>query len=170
MKKAQQGFTLIELMIVVAIIGILAAVAIPAYQDYTVKAKVSEVILAGSACRTSITEVFQTTNVVPSTDNSWGCEVNTSDTAGSGPTKYVLSIKTAAANGEVTVKSQNLGTGIDGTILLKPCSSATATATTFGACTAPTAGSTVGTWLCGPTATGGIPDKYLPGSCRTKAS
>ena len=53
MKQVQKGFTLIELMIVVAIIGILAAVALPAYQDYTIRAKVSEVILAASACRTS---------------------------------------------------------------------------------------------------------------------
>ena len=60
MKRIQQGFTLIELMIVVAIIGILAAVALPAYQDYTVKAKVSEVILAASQCRTTISEVYQT--------------------------------------------------------------------------------------------------------------
>jgi len=56
MKTLQKGFTLIELMIVVAIIGILAAVALPAYQDYTIRAKMSEVILGMSACRTSITE------------------------------------------------------------------------------------------------------------------
>ena len=59
MKRIQQGFTLIELMIVVAIIGILAAVALPAYQDYTKKAKVSEIVLAASSARTCVTEIVQ---------------------------------------------------------------------------------------------------------------
>ncbi|WP_295641500.1 pilin [uncultured Methylibium sp.] len=61
-KSVQQGFTLIELMIVVAIIGILAAVALPAYQDYTIRARVSEILLGGSSARTSITEVCQNNN------------------------------------------------------------------------------------------------------------
>jgi type IV pilus assembly protein PilA len=59
MKKIQKGFTLIELMIVVAIIGILAAIAIPAYSDYTKRAKVTELVTAGSACKASVSEYFQ---------------------------------------------------------------------------------------------------------------
>ncbi len=72
MKSLQKGFTLIELMIVVAIIGILAAVALPAYQDYTIRAKMSEVLLAASACRTSITEIYQSGGSAPGVNNR-GC-------------------------------------------------------------------------------------------------
>ena len=158
MKRVQQGFTLIELMIVVAIIGILAAVALPAYQDYTVKAKVAEVVLAGSVCRTSITETVQTAAVLPSAANTWGCEI----AAASAPSKYVLSIETTATTGIVTVTSRNLGAGIDGTVLMAPCS--VSTATTFATCTAPVAGTPVQMWVCGP---GTMPAKYLPGSCRS---
>jgi type IV pilus assembly protein PilA len=64
MKSMQKGFTLIELMIVVAIIGILAAVALPAYQDYTIRARASEVILAGSSARTAVTEAAQLANMM----------------------------------------------------------------------------------------------------------
>tara|TARA_R110001592_G_scaffold361060_1_gene670826 strand:- start:2256 stop:2738 length:483 start_codon:yes stop_codon:yes gene_type:complete len=160
MKKVQQGFTLIELMIVIAIIGILAAVALPAYQDYTVRAKASEVVLAASACRTSITEVIQSSTVLPS-EGDWGCESSVSTS------KYVASISTTAT-GLVTVVSQNLNVGTL-EVEMRPCSNDPAN---FGACTTPTAGGTVNAWICGPstaTATAGN-TKYLPGSCRIPQS
>ncbi len=160
MKRVQQGFTLIELMIVVAIIGILAAVALPAYQDYTKKAKVAEVILAASACRTSITEVAQTATALP-TANNWGCEQNTAGTAGSAPSKYVLSVTTAATTGVVTVTTTTGvwgDTTMDGkTVTLTPY---TDTALTTNLATAPAA---IAGWKC---VAGTLPTKYLPGSCK----
>jgi len=161
-RSMQKGFTLIELMIVVAIIGILAAVALPAYQDYTARAKMSEAILAGSSCRTSITETIQSASSGAAiAANGWGCEVS----AGSG-TKYVASIATAASDpgvtggGLITVTSQNIATGANGTIKLAPCA---ASVTTFAACLQPALGTTVNSWVCGP---GSVLPKFLPGSCR----
>lgn len=142
------------LMIVVAIIGILAAIAVPAYQDYTVRAKVSEVVLAASQCRTTISEVVQSSSSLPSTNNSWGCE------SASATTKYVKSVATAATTGVITVTAQNipnLTAGSADVLTLIPVSDANKTAIA--------AGSPVYGWICGGTGTT-IPSKYLPGSCR----
>src|ERR1051325_7176287 len=107
MKTIQKGFTLIELMIVVAIIGILAAVALPAYQDYTVRAKMSEIVLAASGCRTTIAEVYQAQSTTPGA-NRWGCEGATS--------KYVQSI-TTSVDGKVTVTVQAVAAVVDGKVV-----------------------------------------------------
>jgi len=159
MKQLQKGFTLIELMIVVAIIGILAAVALPAYQDYTIRAKMSEVILGMSACRTSITEVYQSGPSVAPGANGWGCEIGATQA-----TKYVAGISTDG-NGAVTATVQNISTSVNGSVLtLIPMRDAS-TAATF---TTGSSESLYG-WICGSTTltpSTTVPAKYLPGSCR----
>jgi type IV pilus assembly protein PilA len=135
--KIQQGFTLIELMIVVAIIGILAAIALPAYQDYTVRAKVSEIILAADSCKTSVAEYYQSQAVLPADLATSGCTSN--------PTTYVASLD--VVKGIITVTAQAAIPGA-GTLTLTPVEGKT-TADPL-------------TWTCAGT----ISKTYLPATCR----
>ncbi len=141
MKRVQQGFTLIELMIVVAIIGILAAIALPAYSDYTIRSKVSEAITDAGNCKTSVTEYFVSKGALPATLADAGCSTVATGTIAS------LDVTT----GVITVAINAIGgtTAAGQTLLMTP----TVNASNAG----------VLDWDC----TGGTIDKkYRPAVCR----
>lgn len=144
MKKTQQGFTLIELMIVVAIIGILAAIAIPAYQDYTIRAKVSEGVMAASNAKTSVAE-FAISN-----GGSWPAN-NTAAGVSSVDSKYVNAV--TVTNGVIAVDIDEAAVGnVTGAIVVT---------------LSPTYSSTAVDWNCKPTGTASGNEKYLPADCRS---
>lgn len=158
MNKGQSGFTIIELMIVIAIIGILAAIALPAYQDYKTKAQISEVILAVYSCRAAVVNIVQPSTAVDvSAALPNACEFR--------GTKYVKS-GTVDANGLVTVKADESNLpqldATTNTLTLLPIKTGITplVGTTDG-------GKNIAGWRCGSVADGTtIPAKYLPESCR----
>ncbi len=111
MKKMQQGFTLIELMIVIAILGILVAIALPAYQDYTVRAKVSEALSMAAPAKLAVSETVSSETTMPTTNAAAGYSFP-------GATSYVSSVA-VGANGVITATVSSL-TGTSGTLVLTP--------------------------------------------------
>jgi type IV pilus assembly protein PilA len=163
MKQIQKGFTLIELMIVVAIIGILAAIAIPAYQDYTIRSQVSEGLTLAGAAKAAVAESFSQTGTAPVNRTVAGMSANAVDTSG----KYVESVDVSTGSIIITYGHEANSKITDAVLQITPYETADASvAWRCGGANAPgnltlTLGNGAATY-----AAGNVTAKYLPKACR----
>jgi type IV pilus assembly protein PilA len=144
MKRVQQGFTLIELMIVVAIIGILAAIAIPAYQDYTIRSQVSEGLNLAAGAKTAVAEFFTNAGHFPANNTSAGLAP-----AGSIKGNYVEKVENASGVITITYGNKANSKISNKTVVLSAIDNAGAVQ-----------------WTCKAGTSSGVDSKYLPSSCR----
>jgi len=159
MKSTTKGFTLIELMIVVAIIGILASVALPAYQNYTARTRMSEVMLTLSTCRTMVSEITQSATFLP-LGGDWACE----SSASSSLSQYVEVLETSD-EGAIRAEIRGISPLANGQhIVMRPWPDVARSA-------AVSAGDAIALWDCGPATTNTIDiGAMVPGSCRATAA
>lgn len=154
MKAIQKGFTLIELMIVIAIVGILAAVALPAYQDYTARAQMSEALTLAEGQKTAVVEYYSNNGVFPKNNASAGVASASAGVASASEIvgKYVAKVDVSGNTITSTMKTSGVNKDISGATLVLEGAQKSGSFT----------------WTCKAGSSNGVKDKFLPSSCRAK--